>query len=54
MEIKINFDLLNGYLDTAREIHRDFKTFEDNANKILSDIKSLFIILVIGQDDIQF
>jgi hypothetical protein len=54
MEIKINFNLLNECLDSAREIHRDFKTFENNVHQIVSDVKSLFIIFVIGQDDINF
>lgn len=51
MQFRIDFDFLNECLEEVKTLYMNIKEFENTTKTILSDIKSLFVIVVIGQDD---
>lgn len=51
MQVRIDFDFLNECLEEVKSIYSSIKEIENITKTVLSDIKSLFVIVVIGQDD---
>jgi hypothetical protein len=52
--MNINFNFLNDCLNDIRQFHTDYVKLEKELHQIMSDIKSLFVIIVIGQDDVNY